>query len=202
MRVVTCFHYALLLLLLAISGCSSTQLDPLGKMATKIARPAETPAQQARQKIERFLAEGNLVQAQTEILASRHKEVDEISLADLHTEVGNQLLHKAEQTISASQFNKAGRLYRLALDIYPKDAQLQSTLILSRVEISARLEQCADELMKSGLMAYRAGELVTAVGIWKKIDPFYPNHSPSEIAITTAEQQLKNLEKLSPGKPL
>ena len=202
MRIVTCFHYGLLLLALTISGCTSTRIDSLGKIATKMTRPAETPAEQTRQKVERFLAEGSLIKAQAEILAARGKEVAEISLADLHTEVENRLLQKAEQAGLTSQFDKAGRFYSLALDIYPVNTEIQSTLVRSRDEISTRIEQCADELMKSGLMAYRAGELVDAVDIWKKIDSFYPNHSASETAITTAEQQLKNLEKFTPDKPL
>ncbi len=202
MRVVTWLHYGLLLLALTICGCTSSRLDSLGKIATKITSPAETPAEQTRQKVERFLAKGSLPEAQAEILAARDKEVAELSLADLYTEVGNRLLQKAEQAGPARQFDKAGRLYSLALEIYPVNTQIQSTLALSRLEISTRIEQCVDELMKSGLMAYRAGELVDAVGIWKKIASFYPNHSPSEIAITTAEQQLKNLEKFTPDKPL
>ena len=202
MRVVTCLHCGLLLLALTISGCTSTRLDSLGRIATKMTSPAETPAEQTRRKVEQFLAEGSLAEAQAEILAARSKKVAEISLADLHTEVENRLLQQAEQADSANQFDKAGQLYSLALEIYPGNAQVQSTLVLSRVEINTRIEQCADELMKSGLMAYRAGELIDAVGIWKKIATFYPNHSPSEIAITTAEQQLKNLEKFTPDQPL
>ena len=54
--------------------------------------------------------------------------------------------------------------------------------------------------MKSGLVAYREGDLAEAVAVWEKISPFYPDYSPSNVAIKTAKQQIENLERLAPDK--
>jgi acetyl-CoA carboxylase carboxyltransferase component len=54
--------------------------------------------------------------------------------------------------------------------------------------------------MNSGLAVYRAGDLEDAINIWKRIREFLPEHTASKVAISTAEKQLKNLEKLVPEK--
>lgn len=205
MCVVSLVRTGLLLLMLIGGGCSPVPPSPRQAAVPELAAPAQAPAESAdrrvRLQVEKFLAADELELAFKAVHEAKGAKIAETLLAELSVEVGNRLLSKAEQAGRTNHFELAGRLYRMALKVLPENPALQSDLALSRAEINGRLLQCADALMKKGLMAYRAGKLVAAVDTWKKIGQFYPDHPPSEVAIVTAEQQLKNLERLEGDKP-
>jgi len=200
MRLVTIIKNGLPLIALLICGCSSSYVESWDKTVLSPGYwnrlTIEQQAQETRQQIEQSLARDDVEQAQKSLRDSRRENLAEDLLADLYTVVENRLLHEAEQASTAGHPDRAGRLFRMAQEIYPAGSQLQSTIDLSLDEIAGNIEQCADKLMKSGLIAYRSGELVSAIKIWGKIGRFHPDHSPSQVAIGTAERQLKSLEML------
>jgi tetratricopeptide (TPR) repeat protein len=201
MRVLTLLCAALLLTLPALCGCSPLSSKP-STLSVTTDQSELTIAQQvsdARLGIAVFLAADNPEQAGTELLDARRKSIAESHLGDLYTVVGNRLLQDAPQAVAAGRPDSAGRLYRMAREIYPEDRQRQATIVLSLAEIDEKLGQCADQLLKKGLIAYRSGDLAAAVEIWKKIGRFYPDHPPSQVAISTTEQQLRTLENLAAG---
>ena len=157
----------------------------------------ERKALDTQQSIEASLAINNVEKAQRLLLASRRDNIEEKLLSNLYTEVGNRLIQEAEHAAIERRPERAGRLFRMTVDIYPEDTQLKATIRLSRGELNAKIEQCADDLMQKGLIAYRSGELDQAVLVWEEIGQFHPNHAPSLIAISTTKRQLKNLEILT-----
>jgi tetratricopeptide (TPR) repeat protein len=196
MRIVTFANVCCLVLSLMFAGCSPVVNAP--GSVVKVEK-ADT-ARDARKAIERRLAEGSLAEAYDVLREALRGDVTETALADIYIEVENRLLDKAARVEGEGRFDEAGRVYRMALDLYPKSSQLQSALVMRKEAIRSKIDGCANELMKSGLVAYREGELAEAVAVWEKIAPFYPDYSPSEVAIKTAKQQIENLERLAPSK--
>ena len=196
MRIVMFASICSLAICLLLSGCSSVSNAPgSGKKVD-----GSKATQDVRKTIERRLAEGSLTKAHVALSEALREEATETSLADVYTEVENSLLRNAQRFGDEGRFDKAAKFYRMAMDTYPKSPQLRSSLVMTREDVEKKIDECADELMKSGLMAYRAGELVEAVSIWEKIALFSPDHSPSKVAIKTAKEQIKTLERLSSGK--
>ena len=196
MRIVTFPGVCCLTLTLLFSGCSPVINVPSPVVAVE----KDNAIQDARKTIERFLAEGSLVKAHDALRDALGGAATETSLEDLYTQVENRLLREAARAEGENHFDTAGRFYRMALGIYPKSSQLRAALVMTEEAIKLKIDECADELMKSGLVAYREGDLAEAVAVWEKIAPFYPDYSPSKVAIKTAKQQIENLERLAPDK--
>ena len=201
MRVVTIIKNISALFILFICGCTSPYFSSLDKTVFSPAywnkSISEQQAKESRLQIEQSLTRENVENAQKVILYSRQEKVSELLLADLYTEVTNRLLQAAEQEKTTGKHDKAGRYYRMAQEIYPDDSRLQSTIIQSSNMIDSNIDQCANILMEKGLIAYRTGDLNSAITIWQEIAQFHPTHSSSLIASNTARQQLKRLEMLS-----
>lgn len=204
MRIVVFINVSLLLVAIVTGGCApAIQKEASGNNGAPVLVGSSKPVvQTTRQKIELLISQEDLAQAHLELLDARSQGVTETSLADIYTKMVNLFLYEAGQAERKSLFGQAGGFYRMALNSYPKQAEVQSGINMSVAEIGLRVEACADELMKAGLVEYRGGELAVAVKTWKKISEFHPEHSPSQVAISTAEQQLENLERIAPGKAM
>lgn len=206
MRVVIIMKNMSLLFVLFICGCTSPHFASLDKTVFSPAywnkAMSEQQAKESRLQIEQSLTRENIEKAQKVILYSRQEKVSELLLADLYTEVTNRLIQTAEQETITGKPDKAGKFYRMAQEIYPEDSRLQSTITLSLDKIDSNIDQCADTLMEKGLIAYRTGDLNSAITIWQEISQFHPSHTPSLIASNTARQQLKSLEMLSAEREL
>ena len=205
MRIVTFTGACCLTLTLLFSGCSAVINVPGPVVVEKDnesqeARKADNPIPDARKTIERLLDEGSLVKAQDALRDALGRGVTETFLVDVYTQVANRLLGEAARAEGEGHFDTAGRFYRMALGLYPKSSQLRTALVMTEEAIKLKIDECADELMTSGLVAYREGDLAEAVAVWEKISPFYPDYSPSSVAIKTAKQQIENLERLAPDK--
>ena len=181
-----------------INGC--VPLKPQDSQPSESVSVKPDPVMQIRARVESALSNDKPLTAQAELLKARQKGVAESSLQDVFVTVQAYLLKKAGTAEETQSFDRAGELYRAAMDVYPKTAEVAALLAVSGDEINAKLLICADELMKRGLMSYREGNLLAAVQDWKKIALFMPDHSPSMVAIETAEQQIANLEKLTPAQ--
>ncbi len=201
MRVVVDMKHILPLAVLFICGCTSPNFESWNESVFSLnywnITTAEQQANKSQQQIKQALVQGDIEQAQRDLLDSRRESVSELFLSDLYTEVTNLLLHSADEARIIDRPERAGRLFRLAHEIYPIDPHLQSTINLTLDEIDTEIEQCADRLMLNGLIAYRAGELDIAIHIWQRISRFHPNHQPSLVATNTARQQLKRLELIT-----
>ena len=196
MRVLILSQAILLLSCLLINGCS-----PLKERVDAKGVPVSVksdPVAETRTRVESALRKDQPYKAKAELLKGRQEGITESSLQDQFVAVEAYLLNKAGTAEETQSFDRAGELYRMAMDVYPETTEVAAALALSRDEINAKLSLCADELMKRGLMSYRDGNLLAAVQTWKQISVFMPDHSPSAVAIETAEQQIANLEKLTP----
>jgi tetratricopeptide (TPR) repeat protein len=213
MRIVTFTRVCCLTLTLLFSGCSPVINVPnpvvvekdsaivvVEKDSAIVVVEKDSATQDARKAIERLLAEGSLVKAHDALRDALGGDATETSLVDVYTQVENRLLGEAARAEGEGHFDTAGRFYRMALGLYPKSSQLRTALVMTEEAIKLKIDECADELMKSGLVAYREGDLAEAVAVWEKITPFYPDYSPSKIAINTAKKQIENLERLAPDK--
>jgi len=195
MRILTVRKAFLVLMLVLISGCS-----PVQELINE--RPPATvkadSSRDVRARVDLALSEDSLVLAQQVLMeALRHGDTDR-HLADLCSEVEAHLLAEALAAEEEEDFAKAGELYNRALNLYLALPLADAPVAMSRENLSAKLTKCADALMKRGLIAYRAGDLLSAVQTWKKIEIFLPDHNPSLLAIETAEQQIATLQKLAP----
>jgi hypothetical protein len=199
MRILKRVNIPMVLITLVFGGCSNPSY--FKSLDNTILSPAywngAADAQQTtahRLRIERSLSENRLEEAQKQIIETRRQNITETSLADLYSEVITRLYVLAEEQKTSGYPEKAGRVLFLAKEIYPSEDQ---TIELSLADIEKNIQDCADNLMKKGLIAYRAGELGRAITIWSGIESFLPNHTPSRIAQDTARQQLKSLQELS-----
>lgn len=133
-------------------------------------------------------------------LSTIHQRVEngqaESSLSSEYLQALQGVLQRAEELMAEGVLDEAASNFQAALECIPQEADLASKAPLSAANIKAKIDNCADQLMEDGLLAYRAGNLETAIGIWGKILTFQPQHEASQKAIHTASLQLTNLKTL------
>ncbi|HEY7745131.1 MAG TPA: hypothetical protein VIA07_02255 [Desulfuromonadales bacterium] len=154
------------------------------------AAPEPAPA---RQNIRQQLAAANFPAALALILASGLSEGE---VAEEYGRTLKGVLKQAEGYLEKELPEKAGPLYRAALDGYPKTPAVAARVGTRPAGITAGIEACADQLMERGLASYRSGNLDRAIADWKLIRAFAPRHQASRKALQTAEVQLANLKKV------
>lgn len=182
--------------LLILSACGS--LDPAHLRSPS--RVAEDRAASARQNIRQQLAADNYRAALALVRQEVQGNLPEAALAEEYERALNGLLRQAEQYREKGVPEKAGPLYRAALEAFPERPPVAERAALPAAEIAARIETCAGELMERGLVAYRSGDLDRAIGTWKMVRAFDPRHQASQKALKTAEVQRANLEKVQAEK--
>lgn len=160
-------------------------------------QPIEPAGLSLRQKIRQHLAADNPPAALVLIQSSGLPEAE---LAEEYGQALKGVLNRADELARRDQPDKAGPLYRTALDGYPKTPAVAARVGTSRAGIAAEVDACADRLMERGLLAYRSGDLEQAIRIWKPISVFAPQHQASRQALRTAEVQLANLKKVRSEK--
>jgi len=158
-----------------------------------VRQPAEPAVPSPRQKIRQQLAADNAPSALALILASGLTEAE---LAEEHGRAVKGVLNRADELARRDQPEKAGPLYRAALDGYPKTPAVAARVGKGSNEIAAEVDACADRLLERGLVAYRGGNLEQAIQTWRLILVFAPQHQASRKALQTAEVQLANLKKV------
>jgi tetratricopeptide (TPR) repeat protein len=156
-------------------------------------KPAAAPGAAARQTIRQQLAAENYPAALSLIQASG---LSEAGLAEEYGQALKGVLSQAAGFLQKGLPEKAGPLYRAALDGYPKTPAVAARAGTHPAGITAGIEACADQLMGRGLVAYRSGDLDQAIKTWKLIHVFSPRHQASRQALQTAEVQLANLKKV------
>jgi hypothetical protein len=159
-------------------------------------RTTEEPVA-ARQKIRQHLAADNHPAALALVLSSG---LAETALAEEYGLALRGVLKQAEGYQGKDLPEKAGPLYRAALDGYPATPAIAAKVGMRPAGITAGIETCADQLLERGLAAYRSGDLDQAIRTWKLIHVFAPQHQASRKALQTAEVQLANLKKVRAEK--
>jgi tetratricopeptide (TPR) repeat protein len=133
-------------------------------------------------------------------LATAHQGIEngypESALSSEYLQALLGVLRQAEESMRKGALDKAGSSFQAALNHYPRNEELTSLAPMSADQIKTKIDTCANQLMEDGLLAYRAGNLGTAIGIWEKILLFQPQHEASQKAIHTANLQLTNLKSL------
>lgn len=150
-----------------------------------------------RQNIRQQLAAENYPAALALVLSSGLPEAE---LAEEYGLALKGVLMQAEDYREKNLPEKAGPLYRVALDGYPKTPEAATRVGTRSDGITQGIETCADQLMERGLAAYRSGDLDQAITDWKLIRVFAPQHEASRKALQTAEVQLANLKKVRAEK--
>ena len=160
-------------------------------------KAAGEPAAALRQKIRQQLAADNYPAALALVLGSGLSEEE---VAEEHGRALKGVLKQAEGYLEKDLPEKAGPLYRAALDGYPATPAVAAKAGTRPAGITAGIETCADQLLERGLAAYRNGNLDQAITDWKLIRDFAPQHQASRKALQTAEVQLANLKKVRAEK--
>jgi tetratricopeptide (TPR) repeat protein len=108
----------------------------------------------------------------------------------------NGLTREGADRFEAGLYWPAGRSFHLALEHYPKEAEVREGIARSPEEIRTYIEECSVKLMEAGLLRYREGDLEGAVAVWEKIIVFNPGYEEARQALETARLQLQKLKAL------
>jgi tetratricopeptide (TPR) repeat protein len=181
-------------LILAVLSLVSACLPPAPPLPASLGerKTAEEPAA-VRQKIRQHLAADNHPAALALVVSSG---LADTALAEEYGLALRGVLKQAEGYQGKDLPEKAGPLYRAALDGYPATPAIAAKAGMRPAGITAGIEACADQLLERGLAAYRRGDLDQAIRTWKLIHVFAPQHQASRKALQTAEVQLANLKKV------
>jgi hypothetical protein len=184
----------ILAVLSLLSACHPPAPPPPASLGDR--KTAAEPAA-VRQKIRQQLAADNHPAALALVVASG---LPEEAVAEEYVRALKGVLKQAEGYRLKELPEKAGPLYRAALDGYPATPAVAARVGTRPAGIASGIETCADRLLERGLAAYRGGDLDQAIRTWKLIPVFAPRHQASRKALQTAEVQLANLKKVRAEK--
>ena len=163
--------------------------------ATKSPRADSRPLVQ-KQQINRLLEATDFPAALVLIRQEVGRGIGEKDLQEQYLSALNGTIDLGESALTAHHPKQAGLMFRVALNNFPKAAELTGKADLTSSALNEKINLCADKLMENGLVAYRTGNLSKAIEEWQKISSFYPQHQASQKAIQTANIQLANLKKI------
>lgn len=191
-------RFSVIFLLLLLSGCTPASLSAWLDNSFKDFQllPLNNGVEKAQAEIARALNKENYLHAFELLLIEKHNGRAENAFAEAWPQAINGLLDQAERQFRKREFAEAGQLFRRIERNLPQDTELRARIDLDRSLLRRRVEDCADNLLESGLLAYRNGELQQALEIWTDINRFHPTHKASQRAIRTTRLQLQNLEAL------
>jgi hypothetical protein len=116
----------------------------------------------------------------------------EASLAEEYRLALRGGMNHIEELLKKEQFSKCGVYSRQLLNLYPPS--LTAISDVPAEQIRQKLNFCSDQLMASGLAAYRAGEMQQAIDFWTALLVFDPERTEAKNAIETCTIQLRNLK--------
>lgn len=189
---------ATLLLLTLLAGCTPAGLNAWLDDRLKNFQLLEfdQTGKNSRAAIVQALDADDHLHAFELLLAEKRRGRSETAYAKAWTRALNGLIVRAERDYRRREFSSAGILYHRIEQNLPEDAQLRATLDLDQPGLHARVDDCADRILETGMLAYRNGNLEEALEIWSDINRFHPTHKASQRAIRTTRLQLQNLEAL------
>lgn len=174
----------------------ATRINVPAPIDVPVEAPVEAPGPN-RPQLRRLLNEQDYIGAMDFIRAEMRRGVKEQELAGEYPQAVNGGLVQARALMEQGDFSKAAFQLKTVRDSYPRSPELQKQIVASPDQITADIDLCTQNLMEAGLVAYRAGELATALGIWQKILAVDPQHRAAKNASQTTRQQLLKLETLN-----
>jgi tetratricopeptide (TPR) repeat protein len=173
----------------------TVSIDPQADPSPAVSLPTSTLTL-ARQRIATNLQAGRHQEALAIIDKERTNSGSPRLLEEEQLQTLKSLSAVGEKFFLAGDYERSGRSLRLLLNHFPQERTTARQLGLSRQDLQARLELCAERLMAQGLIKYRAGDLPAAIETWKKILAFHGAHEGAKKGLRTAEIQLQNLRAL------
>ena len=191
---------AILLSMITFTACGilphgdKESLNPQSFRATKQKIKHNTlPAQeQARRLLSKKDYVGTIALIQKEI----GKGVGEELLSIEYLQAANACLSQADTFMKDEHYQDAALLLRTVQDSYPGSYKLQQQVSASLSQVKVKIDACTEKLMEAGLIAYRSGELATAVSIWQQVLVYQPQRQEARNAIQTTERQMSKLNAM------
>ncbi len=177
----------------ALDKKAETREDP----GMREMRPEESNALGGKVKIQGRLEEKEFLAALDLIRHELKHGASEEKMAGPYLKALNGTINKGQRRLDKNEYSRAGRLFRKALDSFPKDPGLAENISATPRELEFKIAFCADKLMERGLTLYRRGQLEEAIELWEKILSFDPHNQASRKAIQTTSTQLSNLKKMN-----
>lgn len=161
----------------------------------KLATPASKSDAQTRQTVRLYLGEQQYTKALKLMSEETQQSVIERFSEEFMLAI-NGSIDQAGSFMQNGQYSEAGMLLKTVMDNYPTDPVLQEKTTKTPEHIANDIYKCTEKMMASGLMAYRSGELSTAIDIWEQVLSIDPEHLAAQDSIQTTRIQLSRLKDL------
>jgi hypothetical protein len=155
------------------------------------------PVQASTEAVDWLLSNKYYIDTIALIQKEIRKGVDEEILGKEYLQAANACLSRADTLIKDGHDSEAGLLLKIVQDSYPQSPKLQGQIAASPAQIKVKIDLCTDKLMAAGLLAYRSGELASAINIWQQVLAFDPHHQAAQNFLQTTQQQLAKLKALN-----
>lgn len=166
---------------------------PVSPPSPPRSRPAAPrPAEAARPR----LPQGDPPAALNVIRRAVRGGAEEGDFSQDYPSVVNGAIEAADALRGRSDFTRAGKVYRLVLETYPRTPALAAQVKRSRETLQEDIRFCAERMMESGLAEYREGRMKSALALWQEILAFDPKNAGARRAVDTARRQLDALRTL------
>lgn len=177
-----------------LSACGTP--SHVQKVSPEPGKASDLKNQQLRQQARQLLDKQEYVATLNFIRDEILKGAKEQALAEEYLEAANTCLEHADNLMEIGDYSGAAMLFKTVQESYPKAPALQHRVTLTQTQISDQLVTCAEKLMETGLVAYRAEEFTKSIDIWQQILVFNPEHQAALDAIETTRQQISRLKAL------
>ncbi len=174
------------MLLLMVTACQKT---PFQTDQVRRARVQE----QARQLLHQGDYAGTMNLIQQEVA----KGMDEKEFSSAYLKAARGSLAEADILMTDGHYAKAASLLQTVQKSYPQGPILQEQMAISPAQLQLKIDVCVEKLMEAGLLAYRSGELATAIKIWQQVFDVDPQHQAAQKAIQISRQQILKIKSLS-----
>ncbi len=125
--------------------------------------------------------------------AKNHKNGD---LRSGYIRIIEEIKSDAESAFKNNRVAEAGSIYNILLRDSFQTADFADSVSFDREFLINRIKTCARGLTQEGLLKYREGKLDDAIAIWKKVLAFDRDNLEVKNSISTAQNQLKNLNNI------
>ena len=107
-----------------------------------------------------------------------------------------EIENDAESAFKNNRVAEAGSIYNILLRDSFQTTDFADSVSFDSDFLKKRIKTCARSLTQEGLLKYREGKLDDAISIWKKVLAFDRDNLEVKNAISTAQNQLKNLNTI------
>lgn len=118
------------------------------------------------------------------------------ALRSSYIRIIEEIKNDAESAFKNNRFAIAGTVYDILLRDSFQTTDLADAVSFDREFLKSRIKTCARSLTQEGLLKYREAKLDEAISIWKKVLAFDHDNVEVKNAISTAQNQLKNLNRI------